>query len=304
VSVSPLYVHSMAKAPDLNLIKRITSLLENKSTPPWFPELSDELVQVGWQALHHITGLTVHNYGTARVLSRDAKALRQVVAHLSTYSETKDCRSIIPIESLAEVFIHTYEEDGISFYTADEIVNTKVFNSAIGAMGILNQVPTLASSVAPLVRAFHALKLADDEYDVSFSEPHLPFSIFVSIPQKSSVQAKLRVAEAIVHESMHLQLSLIEMAVPLVVPNGKKYFSPWKGEYRFPQDVLHALYVFRVVNRFLEELMSTTTFEGEAHYIHKRHNQIAAEIEQVRSFQECSNLTPVGVKLVQSLLTC
>ena len=36
--------------------------------------------------------------------------------------------------------------------------------------------------------------------------------------------------------------------MPLVTPTERTYFSPWRNEYRTAQGVLHALYVFRVID--------------------------------------------------------
>lgn len=47
-------------------------------------------------------------------------------------------------------------------------------------------------------------------YDVSHSTPVLPLSIFVSVPGADERHAELRLAESIIHEAMHLQLTFIE----------------------------------------------------------------------------------------------
>ena len=58
-----------------------------------------------------------------------------------------------------------------------------------------------------------------------------------------------RVAEALVHEAMHLQLSLLERRIELVESDRTKAvaFSPWRNSERDVQGVIHALYVFVIV---------------------------------------------------------
>src|SRR5207249_726495 len=102
-------------------------------------------------------------------------------------------------------------------------------------LGALKRVPTLLPTVLSLVRALHLVIPDDDDIDVSFSEPNLPFSVFVSVPHRGARTDALRVAEAIVHEAMHLHLTLIERVVPLVRSSGRRFFSPWRGEYRTAQ---------------------------------------------------------------------
>jgi HEXXH motif-containing protein len=158
-------------------------------------------------------------------------------------------------------------------------------------------------TIAALVRALHLIKLEDDTYDVSFSEPHIPFSVFVSVPRRHTTTNAIRVAEALVHEAMHLQLTLVEFIVPLVNSDGGRYLSPWRGEYRNAQGILHALYVFRVIERFLHHLLSLPINLGEiTSYVCERRSEINAQIWEIQSFQYCVGLTEAGAKFVQQLI--
>jgi HEXXH motif-containing protein len=102
---------------------------------------------------------------------------------------------------------------------------------------------------------------------------------------------------------MHLQLTLIEQIVPLILFNNRQYFSPWRGEYRPTQGILHALYVFRVIDEFLKGLLVLSSYHSdEEHKIHMRRNEIAKEICRINSFQYCPDLTPLGSTFVQHLI--
>jgi hypothetical protein len=285
------------------LVRHVEIALGDLGTSPWLPNLTSELVAIGWRDLYHNSKLLPSEYGTARVIARNPRAPRRVVTFLPIDAGNESAKYLIQIEAFSENFAHHYEEAGIKFYSVEEINLAKGVSQLQQAMNILKSVPTLLNTVALLVKSIHLIAAADDSHDVSFSEPHIPFSIFVSLPRNRGSISVLRIAEAIVHEAMHLQLTLVERIVPLVIQGSKKYFSPWKGEYRSLQGILHALYVFRVIDRFLEVLMLTrTVLKGSENYLYNRRNQISDEIKQVKLLQDCPYLTSCGSKFAQALL--
>jgi HEXXH motif-containing protein len=292
----------MAKAMMPDLTEWVTASLMNPNTRPWFPDLTGALAEVGWRALGR-KGLTVHNYGTARVLAGDASAPRNLVAYLPTCLHAEGSATAIPLEVLPSELAIQYKEAGVSFYTVEEITGTEVLNCLDDALGILKSVPTLLTTVVALVKALHVIKPESDDHDVSFSEPHIPFSIFVSAPRENSRASALRVAEAVVHEAMHLQLTLVERVVPLINPSGGKYFSPWRGEHRTVQGVLHALYVFRVIDRFLFELSAAQHCpEHASDYARERRSEISTQVNEINSFRGCAELTETGARFVHRLI--
>ena len=114
----------------------------------------------------------------------------------------------------------------------------------------------------------------------------------------------LRVAESLVHEAMHLQLTLIERLLPLVEESDQTYFSPWKGTQRPPRGVLHALYVFRVLDSFFERLLVLSGWSGvSVEHVHRRRCEIAQQISEVKAFKDHPALTEVGTRLA-GLLVC
>lgn len=298
-----LFIHSTVKMIEIDLTARLEEALKNPGDALWFPDLTNALVEASWQALHRRGALTPLTYGTARVLACDPNALCNSVVDLSLCSGGGDDERTSRIEILDQKLAHPYEETGIRFYTKEEIKNGDILKSLEDSIEVLNHVPTLAATVSSLVRSMHIIKPEDEDYDASFSDPHLPFSIFISVPRDPNLKTPLRVAEGIVHEAMHLQLTLIEELAPLVLLGTSNYYSPWKRKYRSPQDVLHALYVFRVIDQFLKALIPLVTLPSGANHISDRCGEIAEEISQVQSFQNCSELTPIGSRFVQSLLT-
>jgi len=167
----------------------------------------------------------------------------------------------------------------------------------------LRSVPAAAASVASLVRVIHPLALTDPACDVSYSDPALPFSIFIGIPPASERNFAARTAESILHEAMHLQLSLIEQARPLVHAADANLFSPWREAKRPVSGILHGLYVFRAIQHFmLEVAKSAPLTPDERVHCRSRVSAIEQEIRQVRDLRDHPELTEAGKVLTQSLL--
>jgi HEXXH motif-containing protein len=278
-----------------NLIERVEPALRNPNHSPWFPELTTDLVEAGWLNLYNEVGLSPESYGTARVIARDAGAPRRIVAWLPMISGAESPERMLQVETLDAKFTHSYEEAGVRFYSAEKINAANVLERLKEAITVLQSTPTLLATVAALLRSIHVLDPGDDDYDVSFSEPHIPFSIFVSVPQGSSMTNALRVAEAIVHEAMHLQLTLIEQVVPLVRLTTRQHYSPWRGEFRSAQGVLHGLYVFCVID-LLFCVLEALPLRGSnvVDYIKRRRSEIRDQVGLIRPFQDSDDLTETG----------
>jgi HEXXH motif-containing protein len=286
-----------------DLVGRVTAALRNPGDSLWLPALTAGLADRGWEDLYHDTGLTPSEYGTERVLACDHNAPCQIVSVIPTALSYRDSAQAFQIELLGSDIARRYEEAGVKFYSEGEIDRERMTERVVEAVAIIKSIPTLFTTVAELVRSVHLLDAGNDDYDISFSKPQLPFSIFISVPRSDSLISAVRVAESIVHEAMHLQLTLIEHVVPLVQYTGLKYYSPWKGMNRSPRGVLHALYVFRVIDLFLGELMlSPFVVDGVGLHLQDRRAQISNEIEQVKYLGNCSDITPDGTNFVRSLL--
>jgi HEXXH motif-containing protein len=169
----------------------------------------------------------------------------------------------------------------------------------------LADVPSLLTTLCFLIRALHLhlFVSGDDETDISFSEPNLPISVFISVPGPGAIATELRIAEALIHEAVHLQLIFIESIVPLVKLGERTCFSPWKNEYRTPQGVLHALYDFRVIDAFLD-LTSRNSLHGltPLGYVQERRATIARQVQENQSFGNCDDLKLEGSAFAERLL--
>ncbi|MDE0512200.1 MAG: HEXXH motif-containing putative peptide modification protein [Gammaproteobacteria bacterium] len=280
---------------------KIRESLADLETVPWLPQLTTTIVENAREALYSRTGISVPDYGTARVLAGRPDTPRNITARLPICPNVEST-SVLLIEALSSEDRCRYQDMGLAFCTSDETMFPAVCDCLREAVNLLRHEHSLQTTIAALVRVCHILK-ADDDYDVSHSDPQVPFSIFISVPRRRRPNDALRVIESIVHEAMHLQLTLIERKLPLVDRSASTHFSPWKGAYRSPQGVLHALYVFRVIDKYFERLQTHSTLSvADASYLSDRRETISKQIDEIRTFGECPALTNLGSEVVWSLL--
>ena len=171
------------------------------------------------------------------------------------------------------------------------------------SLEILAAIPTVYATVSRLVACLHILQPEDDDFDISYSLPNIPFSIFASVPSNRMDNDILRVAEAILHEAMHLQLTLIEQCEPMIINTDEKYFSPWKNEQRHPRGVLHAIYVFCVIKQFFELLIKEDISTSSIRYLNKRCDVISVQLAEINDFITCPYFTDAGKALINGLFT-
>ena len=186
---------------------------------------------------------------------------------------------------------------GLNLYDFDELAGGTCHQTLSEALTLVARVPSLGRSIQMLVKSVHLLRPDEPTIDTSFSEPRLPFSIFVSVPPGRIEDDASRVAEAIVHEAMHLQLSLMERQVPLIGKSGIATFSPWRDEVRDASGLLHALYVFRVIFDWLGLMRAHLPL-----YASRRRREIERQVREVDWPFLQPALTPTGTALVGRLL--
>ena len=295
------FIRFMSSKKSDSVPSKIQASLADLETVPWLPQVTDTLVENAGETLFSHAGISAPDYGTARVLAGRPDATCHITARLPIYPNVENTPAML-IEVLSQEDRRRYQDMGLVFRTSDETKHPAVFNCLQDAVNFLRYVPTLQTTIAALVRVCHILK-ADDDYDVSQSDPHVPFSIFISVPRRRRPNDALRVIESIVHEAMHLQLTLIERELPLVGMSVSTHFSPWKGTYRSLQGVLHALYVFRVIDEFFKRLQALSILSAfDASYISGRREEISQQIGEIRTFGECPDLTGWGSDVVRRLL--
>ena len=292
-SVSHLFIPS---SPSLVCVKIADAFRQAlvQSSEPWFPNLSKLVAKQSWRRLAH-HGFNPSNYGTHRWLEKDSTAERLVIATLNL-DHSHQCRfEVLPAPTRAR-----YEQLGLVFPAYSS--KTKFVEVFHDALSVIASIPSLHTIVAEYLRTLHILQTPRANFDVSYSDPVVPFSIFVSVPISKSDRT-LRLVESIIHECMHLQLTLINIAVPLVGDRNACAFSPWQRTMRPIDGVLHGLYVFSVIYacfNALEHKHSLTLYE-RAH-IEKRQVEITQEVMQVSQLSSAGGLTDIGRSLAGYVL--
>jgi hypothetical protein len=270
----------------------------------WFPGLAKQLARTRWNADERLNGLDRSTYGTERYITSDPRA-RRLEQSLVSLPNNFEANEPILVEMLYGEALKRYTLDGLNFYSCGEINSDFVHDRLDCALRRLGSVPGVDSAVGALVAAIHILKPASPDYDVSSSDPYVPFSIFVGIDAKETANWELRLAEGILHECMHLQLSLMEQALPLTTDDGGFYLSPWRGTMRPTLGVLHGLYVFRVIQDFYRTLLCNRAYrDEELAYLNRRIAEIETEVATVRELLGSRDLTNAGKRFVASLLSC
>ena len=268
--------------------------------PFWFNDLAPVLAQYRWLKLRTDCGIDTSNYGSARVINGSSQTERDVVGYLA--APISEAQNRIIVECLRPCLAERYRDCGLEFYLPSEIVRLGLCQILNRAMQIISSVQGAAASVSAVLSTVHILKPESPQCDVSYSEPILPFSIFVGVDPEVRLNRDIRVAEGILHECMHLQLSLIEDITPLVADNNENYLSPWRQTVRPTSGVLHALYVFRVIQDFFGAILTSANIgQDERNYAKRRIEEIDAEVDQVEDLSSSQDLTAAGSALVERL---
>lgn len=263
--------------------------------PLWETNLTKLLIQHKWSDLqkHGLDGPV--DYSTSRVWLKNPvieQSKRIALAGNDMFLE-------LPAFHLLQSF---YDEHGLELLTENEIEADAALLKLNNALSVLRLIEPAYECITNLVRSIHILRQPDEEIDVSYSHPEIPFSIFLSVCEDDSTISNLRVAESILHEAMHLKLTLIENIVPLVQPNTTSlHYSPWRDEERPVRGVLHGLFVFRSIGGFYKELYKMNKLLEAEDYLGTRISQIKNEIELLKDFPASLGLTEAGANLVTSL---
>ena len=268
--------------------------------PFWFDNLAPVVAEYRWSRFLAECGLDKFNYGTARALDGNPYAERNVIGHLQ--GPIAGARHVIIVECLRSDITKRYRDLGLVFYSPDEILGSNLFHRLDRAIQMIASVPAAALAVSAVLSVVHILKPEAQEYDISYSEPTLPFSIFVGIDLKLQANPDIRLAESILHECMHLQLMLIEECTLLIAADNEHYLLPWRQALRPTRGVLHALYVFRVIQDFFSALLASVSLSEDEHiHVTRRLKDIEIEVGRLGDLSSSQDLTPAGRALVERL---
>jgi hypothetical protein len=286
----------------ISLQNLIFSAIENPASPVWFPELTEQLVTRGWKNIHEKYGVQEDNYSTEAIFhGRIGNSINTTTRLSPTIQNSTSPLRSINICPMPEEIVAMYSDSGAKPYSSEILQNSTVLQCLQESLEILATIPTVYVTVSHLVACLHILQPEDDDFDISYSLPNIPFSIFISVPSKRMDNDALRVAEAILHEAMHLQLTLMEQCLPMITETNEKYFSPWKNEHRHPRGVLHAIYVFRVIKQLFELLIKEDISKASIQYLNKRSDAISNQVAEIDYFMNCPFFTEAGKSLINRL---
>lgn len=216
---------------------------------------------------------------------------------------TKECISgetylEYPSNSLNEF----YHDNGLDLLLPNHYNDINIVVQLRSALRYLFVENNCGESVSQLVKMIQVLRQPAPEYDVSYSHPKIPFTIFVSVGNNVSDLDQLRLAESVLHEAMHLQLTLIEEQMPLIADNTKVYYSPWRGEMRPLRGVLHAIFVFRAIQQWYTHIHNKPYSFKILDFADWRGESINNELSMIKEFFLVAGLTPQGAALAKKLL--
>ena len=274
----------------MSTLPHLVSQTFSDASSIWFPAAAPRLVDFAWKDAEQ-KKFSPENYGTHRWLENNPIGERVRLSRftLSDYSE-------FSIEVLPASSRRRYEKTGLVF---SHQCSLDAFPSALA---VIRCVPSLYATISLYLRSLHLLQAPTDDHDVSHSDPAVPFSIFVSVPPPDA-RRRIRLAESIVHECMHLQLSIIEKLVPLFDQPEAMHFSPWQQTRRPVSGVLHGFYVFSVIRSFLAiAVRSESLSSDERNYAISRSGQIRDEMASVSSQCWIDSMSSVGRCLGRRLL--
>ena len=257
--------------------------LSDPLTPLWWPGLANRLVKE--------SDAYTEMYSTSQWISSVPPSK---VLHVSS----QDDLDLIPsIELLPPAVAQQFLSKGASFADETSVATYGVYGVE-RALSLLQQVSSIAETVCTVVKRIHILEVSEPGYDISYSEPSIPFSVFLNISEGTF--SSLRTTEALIHEAMHLQLSLVEKFVPIVNVTEGGYYSPWKRSIRPLTGLMHALYVFRVIDQWLVQMPKNS--QDAMDYAAKRRKEIDEEIQQLAPVSFSDDLTVEGRNLLSRLL--
>ncbi|GAA4509219.1 hypothetical protein GCM10023172_42390 [Hymenobacter ginsengisoli] len=257
-------------------------------------ELSVALAKSGQQRLCDTTGVTEEHYSIANCLYPTTTGAKGFAAGIDlTLVEVPE------LDRLASF----YKEHDLEPISYDELITNRAGEKLHAAWQLLARAPTIHACMQALVKTIQVVRSPDPEIDVSYSHPDIPFSVFVSVGEDTSLISSLRVAESLLHEAMHLKLTLLEQEVEMIQPDSQgMYYSPWRDEKRPVRGVLHGMFVFAAVREFYQTIQRYGLPELGQDFSASREKAISEELGSLAYFPNVPDLTEAGSLLVNNLL--
>ena len=279
----------------MDISETIINYIKNP-TPLWNEEVVNIIVNYKWDTLLKDTFHDQNNYTIAGCIFNDETQKEETCT-------LPDSNTKIQVVFPSNNLLSFYNKHGLTPVSIDNSLAEKL-EKIKRAMSVLGNVTPLHSCILQLVKSMQIIASANSETDISYSHPDIPFSIFFSICEDNSIISNLRVSESILHESMHLMLTLIENQFDLIVPNSREtYYSPWREEQRSVRGVLHGEFVFKAIKDFYILLFNSFQKSSQEYdFIRFRVLEIENEFSFLKKFPQSPGLTELGRILSYNLL--
>lgn len=275
-----------------NLRERIRAVL-HMPHDRWHGGLAEQLANASWADLASI-GIDRSSYGTCRVLQGRADAPRDgVMLHAVGW------RRPILLERFDAQARERYRM--VDLHEGPPPPPHAAASLLAEAMAYVDQAPQAGEAIRALVWSISVLAVDYIAYDVSHSDPAVPFSVFLGLHHPIGSTPAFRLAESLLHETMHLQLSLIENEVQLVRSAHHQAHSPWQRRPRPTQGLLHGLYVFRVIQDWLRACMAEGLHQSDEAHARRRITEIDEECAELALLWSSTDLTDDGRTLAKAL---
>jgi len=264
--------------------------------PPFETSLSAALRVSGECALLRTHALTRENYSTQRFLSDSPDSNTPMSKTIPVAGG-----NVFICEARSAELVRYSSTNGLILASnGDADRATGLIEAAL--LTVVQPYPPLWAAVSELAWRCHIVVAPDDDYDVSFSDPAIPFSVFVSAPARNDRSSILRVAESLLHETMHLQLTLFESLCPLVdTASTWSQYSPWKRKERPTQGILHGLYVFCALRWMWQQISQTSPSRADRDFALRRISEIDEEVSAVRTLEKSPAFTEEGKRFLRQL---
>ena len=238
------------------------------------------------------------SYSTSRILDG---SIPRILYAVEFFEHAVD--SAVSVEWLPPALAARWRNVGLQFASEAELSDMEFRQTLVSSLDFIGMDHTLEGTVVGLCRSLHVLIASGGDCDVSYSDPSLPLSVFVSCPLPAERNRVERLAENIVHEALHLQLSLVESVQPLVIddPDEEPVFSPWKEEWRTVRGLVHAVYVFGNLRSFWKGVASKRP--ESSYFAQARIQTIDTEMASAAHLERNRSLTAAGLRLATSFLS-
>lgn len=136
----------------------------------------------------------------------------------------------------------------------------------------------------------------------SFSVRGLTGVIFLSSPGGNGFPDWLVLSQAIIHEAAHNELNLFQEAHQLCIDlDDEVYYSPWRPDPRPLWGLIHAIFVFSKIGRFLAKVLQSGAGRVERREIELELSRTLSRVKLGVDQVPITKLTPLGNEILKSI---